>query len=80
MRAAGRALGQGRYRLVLVPEEGVRALPVARAPGEFPEQMLMVDSHNAIEVTPNVIERGPSGFRKITVTQLAFDTMFEIVP
>jgi len=80
MRVAGRAFVQGRYRLVLVPEERVHNLPVARAPGEFPEQMLMVDSHNAIEVTPNPIERGPGGFRKITVSQLAFDTMFEIVP
>jgi hypothetical protein len=78
MRAAANRFSR-RYRLVLVPEEDVRELPVMRAPGEFSEQMLMVDSHSAIQVTPNPIERGPSGFRKITVSRLAFDTMFEIV-
>jgi hypothetical protein len=78
MRAAANRFGR-RYRLVLVPEEGVHELPIAQAPGELPERMLMVDSHSAIQVTPNPVERGPSGFRKITVSRLAFDTMFEIV-
>jgi hypothetical protein len=68
------------YRLVLVPEQNVHNLPMQKSLSGFDEQMLLVDSEMAVEVTPSLIHRNPDGnFRKITISQVAFDTMFEVI-